>query len=301
MPVEPVEVAVIGTGWCGGIRAETLSRYPLVKKLHVCEIRPDRLKEVQALTGAAVATLDYQDIVKNDAVKVVYISTTPESTHFPIARDCLRAGKNVLLEKPIALELYEADELQRPQDAGVRRQVRATREVILAGGAFNTPQLLQLSGIGPADLLRRHKIPVRVDLPGVGANLQDRYEASVVLRMKKDFSSFQGATLVAVVRDILDALSPAGPLGLRWPQPAGATDAGAAPPSEDPGAAAMPPPGLSAEHGAVLRALSADPVSVEALAVAGGLPVAGALAALQTLELFGVVERLPDGSYIRCS
>ena len=44
MPVEPVEVAVIGTGWCGGIRAETLSRYPLVKKLHVCEIRPDRLR-----------------------------------------------------------------------------------------------------------------------------------------------------------------------------------------------------------------------------------------------------------------
>ncbi len=111
MPVEPIEVAVIGTGWCGGIRAETLSRYPLVKKLHVCEIRPDRLKEIQALTNAAVATADYQDIVKNDAVKVVYISTTPENTHFPIARDCLKAGKHVLLEKPIALELYEADEL----------------------------------------------------------------------------------------------------------------------------------------------------------------------------------------------
>jgi myo-inositol 2-dehydrogenase/D-chiro-inositol 1-dehydrogenase len=66
---------------------------------------------VQQLTNAAVATLDYQDIVKNDAVKVVYISTTPENTHYPIARDCLRAGKHVLLEKPIALELYEADEL----------------------------------------------------------------------------------------------------------------------------------------------------------------------------------------------
>ncbi len=103
MPVEPVEVAVIGTGWCGGIRAETLSRYPLVKKLHVCEIRPDRLKEIQQLTNAAVATADYQDIVRNDAVKVVYISTTPENTHFPIARDCLKAGKHVLLEKPIAL------------------------------------------------------------------------------------------------------------------------------------------------------------------------------------------------------
>src|SRR5262249_61550984 len=38
-------------------------------------------------------------------------STTPESNHYPIARDCLKAGKHVMLEKPIALELWEADEL----------------------------------------------------------------------------------------------------------------------------------------------------------------------------------------------
>ncbi|MGB8488957.1 MAG: gfo/Idh/MocA family oxidoreductase, partial [Xanthobacteraceae bacterium] len=77
--MEALEVAVIGTGWCGGIRSETLSRSALVKKLHVCEIRPDRLKEIQALTNAATATLDYQDIVKNPAIAAVYISTTPES------------------------------------------------------------------------------------------------------------------------------------------------------------------------------------------------------------------------------
>ena len=106
-----VDVAVIGTGWCGGIRAETLSRSALVRKLHVCEIRPDRLKEVAAFTNAAQATLDYRDITANPDIKVVYISTTPEQTHYPIARDCLKAGKHVLLEKPIAMELYEADEL----------------------------------------------------------------------------------------------------------------------------------------------------------------------------------------------
>jgi DNA processing protein len=111
----------------------------------------------------------------------------------------------------------------------------------------------------------------------------------------------QGAKLVAVARDILEELPPSGPLGLRWPQPAGATAAGAAPPREDTGPAAVPPSGLSAAHAAVLCAMSADPVSVEALAAAGDLPVAGALAALQTLELSGMVERLPDGSYIRCS
>jgi predicted dehydrogenase len=106
-----VEAAVIGTGWCGGIRAETLARSALVDKLHVCEIRPDRLAEIQELTQAATATADYRDIIANPKIEVVYISTTPEQTHYPIARDCLRAGKHVLLEKPIALTLYEADEL----------------------------------------------------------------------------------------------------------------------------------------------------------------------------------------------
>ena len=109
--MQQVEVAVIGTGWCGGIRAETLSRSSIVDKLHICEIRPDRLAEVKKLTNAATATSDYRDILKNDRIKVVYISTTPESNHYPIARDCLKAGKHVLLEKPIALELFEADEL----------------------------------------------------------------------------------------------------------------------------------------------------------------------------------------------
>ena len=64
--MKQVEAAVIGTGWCGGIRAETLSRSALVDKLHICEIRPDRLAEVKALTKPATATLDYQDIIKND-------------------------------------------------------------------------------------------------------------------------------------------------------------------------------------------------------------------------------------------
>jgi choline dehydrogenase len=56
---------------------------------------------------------------------------------------------------------------------GQRRTVTAEREVILCGGAINSPQLLQLSGIGPADLLRKLGIAVKRNLPGVGANLSD--------------------------------------------------------------------------------------------------------------------------------
>ena len=59
------------------------------------------------------------------------------------------------------------------EQRGERRTVRANREVILAGGAINSPQLLMLSGIGPADHLRAVGIDPAIDLPGVGANLQD--------------------------------------------------------------------------------------------------------------------------------
>ncbi|MFQ5958736.1 MAG: GMC family oxidoreductase [Alphaproteobacteria bacterium] len=65
---------------------------------------------------------------------------------------------------------------------GATREVRAGREVILSGGTINSPQLLQLSGVGPAALLRAHGIAVVNDLPGVGANLQDHYQTKNVYR-----------------------------------------------------------------------------------------------------------------------
>ncbi|HZA55394.1 MAG TPA: GMC family oxidoreductase [Candidatus Udaeobacter sp.] len=79
------------------------------------------------------------------------------------------------------------------RDSGEKRQASASRETILCGGAFNTPQLLMLSGIGPRQELERHGIKLRVDLPGVGKNLQDRYEVSVVNRMKEDWKALAGA------------------------------------------------------------------------------------------------------------
>lgn len=60
---------------------------------------------------------------------------------------------------------------------GATHTARANAEVIVSGGAFNSPQLLQLSGVGPADLLRQHGIDVIADMKGVGADLQDHYQA----------------------------------------------------------------------------------------------------------------------------
>ncbi|MBO1014573.1 GMC family oxidoreductase N-terminal domain-containing protein [Achromobacter sp. SD115] len=64
------------------------------------------------------------------------------------------------------------------------RAVRARREVIVSCGAINTPKLLQLSGLGPAEFLRQHNIDVVCDLPGVGENLSDHYSVRVVARVK---------------------------------------------------------------------------------------------------------------------
>ena len=62
--------------------------------------------------------------------------------------------------------------------------VTATREVILCAGSIGSPQILQLSGIGPGALLNKHNIPVAVDLPGVGANLQDHLQIRAVFKLE---------------------------------------------------------------------------------------------------------------------
>jgi choline dehydrogenase len=96
--------------------------------------------------------------------------------------------------------LYSADPAHGQTKGSARelppeQNVFAEREVLLCGGAFGTPQLLQLSGIGPPDLLKRHNIPVRVPLSGVGRNLQDRYEVCVVSELSEQLALIGDAPL----------------------------------------------------------------------------------------------------------
>lgn len=71
---------------------------------------------------------------------------------------------------------------------GIRHSARAAREVILAAGALQSPQLLQLSGVGPAALLGQHGIEVVADAPEVGENLQDHYQSRVIVRLGRKMS-----------------------------------------------------------------------------------------------------------------
>ena len=82
----------------------------------------------------------------------------------------------------------------------------ADREVILCAGALQSPQVLQLSGIGPADLLSRHGIQILHDSPEVGKNLQDHYQARTIVRLKDPIS------LNDQVRDPISLAK----MGLQW-------------------------------------------------------------------------------------
>jgi choline dehydrogenase len=89
---------------------------------------------------------------------------------------------------------------------GGKHTARANAEVIISGGAFNSPQLLQLSGVGPADLLRQHGIAVIADMKGVGADLQDHYQARFNYR----------CTTRNTVNDMMMSLSGRIAAGLRY-------------------------------------------------------------------------------------
>ena len=106
-----LNVGVIGTGWCGGIRAITAANSALVGALHIAETVPERLEEMTTLTTPVTATSNWEDLITNPDIEALMISATPETLHFPMTKAALEAGKHVLLEKPISVTLDVADEL----------------------------------------------------------------------------------------------------------------------------------------------------------------------------------------------
>lgn len=90
--------------------------------------------------------------------------------------------------------LYRASPRSGTAGKGTPGSVTASREVIVAGGVYNSPQLLKLSGVGPADELQKVGIDVVKDLPGVGTNLQDHYEIAVQGHVPQNFSALDGCT-----------------------------------------------------------------------------------------------------------
>ncbi|KAL7620065.1 hypothetical protein AAE478_010614 [Parahypoxylon ruwenzoriense] len=121
------------------------------------------------------------------------------------------------LDYLVGKSLYRAD-TRASASGGVPGTVNARGEVILSAGAFNTPQLLKLSGIGPAAELRAFDIPLIKDLPGVGGNLQDRYEVGLIGESPSNFSLIQRCTFLSDPSDPCYAQwASAAPGGLKGP------------------------------------------------------------------------------------
>jgi predicted dehydrogenase len=106
-----INVGIIGTGWIGEIRAKVCAKHPLVESVHIAEIDPAKLARIGEETRAKTATADYRDLLRRDDIDAIFVCSTPETTHYPITKDCLMARKHTLLEKPMGLQLKEADEM----------------------------------------------------------------------------------------------------------------------------------------------------------------------------------------------
>lgn len=104
---------------------------------------------------------------------VAYLRPARRRSNLKVETSAL--GQRILFEgrRAVAIEYRRGAEL---------RQARARKEIVVSSGAYNSPQLLQLSGVGPADLLDKHGIDVVLDAPGVGHGLQDHMQVRVVMR-----------------------------------------------------------------------------------------------------------------------
>jgi choline dehydrogenase len=123
------------------------------------------------------------------ATQAAFPKNLTVKTHALVSKVLFDDGNTAIgVEYLDGAHLYRADPNPAPAgESPPASTAHASREVILSAGAFNTPQILKLSGIGPRAELARHGIAVRVDLPGVGENLQDRYEVGVVNEMEENF------------------------------------------------------------------------------------------------------------------
>ena len=155
-----INMGIIGVGWIGGLRARTCATHPLVESLHLCEVDRDRLQQMAKETGARSATTDYRELLSRPDIDAIIVTTTPEQTHYPFARDCLLARKHVLLEKPMGLELKEADELMAlARAASLKLTIGYTQRFnpkfayvkqCLADGTLGRPVTALVSRICPA-------------------------------------------------------------------------------------------------------------------------------------------------------
>ena len=107
--MKPIKVGVIGAGYWGPNLIRNFYQIPELDLKMVCDLSQDRLDHILSRFPDVNTSRNYHDILESE-VEAVAIAT-PVSTHYRIAMDCLRAGKHVLIEKPLACSSTEAGEI----------------------------------------------------------------------------------------------------------------------------------------------------------------------------------------------
>ncbi len=154
------------------------------------ELKPDRdqtssifgLVTHQYANGNRYSSRDYIQATAK-ATSNLTVSTTSLATKilFDTSSKCgADKPRATGVEYLVGKSLYAGDNRKAANATGTKVTARARREVIVSGGAFNSPQILMLSGVGPADHLKKFGIPVIKDLPGVGQHLSDNQEMPIV-------------------------------------------------------------------------------------------------------------------------
>ena len=144
MTQSEVRIGVIGTGgWANTVHMRGYQAHPKARIVGVCDIILDRAKEAAEKFGAEFATDDYMALINRDDIDAIDV-VTPNNVHVPIAMAAVKAGKHVMCEKPLAMNVAEAKELvDAAKAAGVKTGVNFTyrghpaaryaREVICSG------------------------------------------------------------------------------------------------------------------------------------------------------------------------
>jgi len=114
--MERIRTAVIGTGFMGRAHLEALRRVENVDVVEVAATSLEKARAAAAGYNVLNATGDWRDVIHDPSIDAVHI-TTPNDAHFPIAKAAFEAGKHVLCEKPLAMNVAEAEELVKLQAA----------------------------------------------------------------------------------------------------------------------------------------------------------------------------------------
>jgi choline dehydrogenase len=167
----------------------------------------DGPKKIGKRSGSREIVLNVVNAKNEDGSKKYHLDLALNTF---VTKVVFRPGKDgkpkaVGVEAHRGQSLYKADPRARNRNYTPRLILKATKEVIISAGAFNSPQLLKLSGIGPRQELAKFGIPVISNLPGVGTNLQDHFEIGVTHAAKTPFVSVKDCTFGQGIDPCLEA------------------------------------------------------------------------------------------------